>query len=122
MIVDDEESVRNMEKDMLTGMGYKVKLFGSPLDALESFTDQPDSFDLLITDMTMPDMTGDKLAQKMMAIRPDLPAILCTGFSDLINEETAIAKGFKKYVTKPFIIDSFGRIVRNVLDGVENKD
>ena len=116
MVIDDEEIIRNMETDLLVGLGYNVESFANPLDALECFIKQPDKFDLLITDMTMPGMTGDKLAQKIMAVRPNMLMILCTGFSDLINEKIAKAKGFNEYITKPFFLDSFGRKVRNVLD------
>ncbi len=96
-------------------------VFASPIEALNHFTAQPDMFDLVITDMTMPKMTGDKLAQEIMTIRSDMPVILCTGFSDFITEQSAKAKGIRAYVTKPIIIQSFGQIVRNVLDGIEDK-
>ena len=117
MIIDDEAMVRKVEKGMLTGLGYDVTDFATPFDALEYFTSHPNMFDLVITDMTMPKMTGAKLARKIMAIRPDIPVILCTGFSDLISEESAKSLGIRKYVTKPFISQTFGRTVRNVLDG-----
>jgi PAS domain S-box-containing protein len=117
MLVDDEQTVREMTKAMLTGLGYQVKIFGNPFEALELFTAQPDIFDLVITDMTMPKMTGDKLAQAIMKIRPAMPVILCTGFSDLINEESAKALGIREYVTKPITRQSFARTVRSILDG-----
>jgi DNA-binding NtrC family response regulator len=118
MLIDDEEKVRNVERDILSSLGYKIEAFAGPLEALEHFTAHSDRIDLVITDMTMPKMTGDKLAQKIMALRPDMPVILCTGFSDLINEEAAMALGIKKYITKPVIMHSFGRSVRDVLDGI----
>jgi CheY-like chemotaxis protein len=117
MLVDDEQTVREMTKAMLTGLGYQVKIFSNPFEALELFTAQPDIFDLVITDMTMPKMTGDKLAQAIMKIRPEMPVILCTGFSDLINEESAKALGIREYVTKPITRQSFARTVRSILDG-----
>ncbi|MFC1524691.1 ATP-binding protein, partial [Thermodesulfobacteriota bacterium] len=121
MLIDDEETIRNVGQEMLTGLGYDVQVFSSGMEAWDSFSAQPDQFDLVITDMTMPKMTGDKLARKIMTSRPDLPIILCTGFSDLINEESAKALGIKAYVTKPVIMQSFGRTVRNVLDGVKGQ-
>lgn len=120
MLVDDEEYVRTVETEMLTKIGYKVKSFASPLDALENFTAQPNSFDMIITDMTMPKMTGDKLAGEILEIHPDMPVILCTGFSDLVNEESAKTLGIRKYVSKPVILQSFSRTIRNVLDGRVN--
>jgi PAS domain S-box-containing protein len=116
LLVDDEKMVGNIEREMLMSLGYDVQIFGDPLEALEHFAAQPELFDLIITDMTMPKMTGDKLAREIMAIRPGMPVILCTGFSDLINEQSSKSLGIRKYVTKPITIQSFGRTVRNVLD------
>ena len=110
-----------MEKEMLNNLGYEVQAFSGPLEALDHFTAQPDIFDLVITDMAMPKMTADKLAWEIKAIRPAMPVILCTGFSDLVDEETAKAKGISAYVTKPIIGQSFARTVRNVLDRVEGE-
>ncbi len=118
ILVDDEEPVGDIERDMLMTLGYDVQVFADPLEALEQYRAQPDVFDLIITDMTMPKMTGDKLAQEIMAIRPDMPVILCTGYSDLIDEESAKSMGIREYITKPVTIQSFGCTVRNVLDGV----
>ncbi len=110
-----------METVMLNDLGYVVQSFSSPREALDHFTAQPDIFDLVITDMAMPKMTGDKLAREIQAIRPAMPVILCTGFSELVDEETAKAMGISAYVTKPIIRQTFARTVRNVLDGVEGE-
>jgi PAS domain S-box-containing protein len=118
MIIDDEEAVLNVEKAILTCLGYTVKAFTSPLQALRQFTDNPDMFDLVITDMTMPKLTGDKLAQELLALKPSIPVIICTGYSELLDEKTAKIKGIKKFVTKPITIQSFGRTTRAVLDRV----
>jgi len=117
MLVDDEASVRNVEKELLTSIGYHVEGFANPIEALEHFSSHPETYDLIITDMTMPKMTGDKLAQELMAVRSDIPVILCTGFSDLIGEESAKALGIKEFITKPIIIRSFSQKIRKILDG-----
>ena len=86
------------------------------MEALELFASQPDRFDLVITDMTMSGLTGDKLAQKLMEIRTDLPVILCTGFSARINEEKALAVGIRAFVTKPVLQRQIAETIRMVLD------
>lgn len=111
--------VLEVGKAILSDLGYKVETFGRPFAALAHFAAQPDFFDLVITDMTMPGMTGDKLAREIMAIRPDMPVILCAGFSSPINNESARAVGIKAYITKPVTRQTFARTIRNVLDGVE---
>ncbi|MCL7487768.1 MAG: PAS domain S-box protein [Desulfobulbaceae bacterium] len=117
LLVDDEKSVAKVEKDMLENLGYTVTISTSAPEALEHFRGQPDSYDLVITDMTMPKMTGDRLATEIMAIRPDIPVILCTGFSELINKEDALKIGIRRFVTKPIIITKFAKLLREVLDG-----
>jgi len=116
LLVDDEESVIRVEKEMLENLGYKVVTFRSPEAALDHFRQQPASYDIVITDMTMPRMTGDKLAMEILAVRPDMPIVMCTGFSELINKDEAIKIGIKKFVTKPIIISSFARSLREALD------
>jgi CheY-like chemotaxis protein len=85
------------------------------MEVLELFASQPDRFDLVITDMTMSGLTGDKLAQKLMEIRTDLPVILCTGFSARINEEKALAVGIRAFVTKPVLQRQIAETIRMVL-------
>ncbi|MHB8809847.1 MAG: ATP-binding protein [Desulfobulbaceae bacterium] len=116
LLVDDEESVVNVERDLLLALGYRVKAFASPVEALDHFRQDPGAYDLVITDMTMPKLTGDKLSQELLAIRPDLPIILCTGFSELINRESALKLGIRQFVTKPIIISSFAQTLRVTLD------
>ncbi len=84
--------------------------------ALESFKEQPDKFDLVITDMTMPDMTGDKLATEIMKIRPNTPIIICTGHSDRMSEEKAEEMGARAYVMKPYLASEMARAIRMTLD------
>jgi YesN/AraC family two-component response regulator len=86
------------------------------LEALEAFRAEPDAFDLVITDVTMPSMTGIELAKELMAIRPDIPIILCTGFSELINEKRAKEMGIQEFVMKPFVIGKHAKTIRKVLE------
>ena len=116
LCIDDEQSVIKLIKQMLEQLGYKVEARTSSMEALEFFHEGPDRFDLVITDMTMPDMTGDQLAKKMMKIRPDIPIILCTGSSERISEEKAEKMGIQAFLMKPFKMRSLGDTVRTVLD------
>jgi CheY-like chemotaxis protein len=102
-----------------TGLGLAIThgIVKSSIEALEAFRAQPDRFDLVITDMTMPNMTGAELAPKLLDIRPDIPIILCTGFSEVINEEKAKAMGIREYILKPVVRDVLARTIRKVLDG-----
>jgi len=101
---------------MLESLGYTVVTRTSSIEALELFRAQPDKFDLVITDMTIPNMTGDELAKELMGIRPDLPIILCTGFSELINEHKAKAMGIRAFVMKPIVQREMAKAVRKALD------
>jgi CheY-like chemotaxis protein len=106
-----------MAGQMLQRLGYRVTIRTSSVEALALFQNRPGDFDLLITDMTMPNMTGDKLAAKVLATRPDLPIIICTGFSENISEEKAKAMGIRAFVMKPLIKKEMALAIRNVLDG-----
>ena len=89
----------------------------SSIEALELFKAQKDKFDLVITDMTMPQMTGEKLAKALIRLRPDIPVILCTGFSTKIDEKKAMAMGIRAFVSKPVLKREIAETVRAVLDG-----
>jgi len=119
LFIDDEKSIMDLGQQVLEQLGYQVEARSSSIEALELFTAYPDNFDLIITDMTMPHLTGAKLAQKLMRIRPDIPIILCTGFSQSINEDQALKIGFKAFVMKPISIEQIARTIRKVLGGVE---
>ncbi len=101
---------------ILKQLGYKVDARGDVLEALNLFRQTPDKYDLVITDQTMPVMTGYKLAQELMRIRPGIPIILCTGFSETVSKEAAEAIGIRKYVMKPIVSAEAARIIRQVLD------
>ena len=116
LFVDDELALANAGKHMLESLGYDVITRTSSSEALELYEYQPDRFDLVITDMTMPGLTGDQLAQKLMEIRSDLPVILCTGFSARINEEKALASGIRAFVSKPVLKRQIAKTIRKVLD------
>jgi CheY-like chemotaxis protein len=116
LLVDDNEQIVIMEKQMLEQLGYDVTSRTSSVEALEAFSKQPDNFDLVITDMTMPNMTGDQLAKKLMEIRSDIPIILCTGFSELITKEKAKAMGIREFVMKPVVMNKIAETIRRVLE------
>jgi len=116
LMVDDEESMVDVGRGRLERLGYQVEARTNPIDALELFRADPDQFDLVITDMTMPHITGDKLIKEILIIRPDIPTILCTGFSERIDEEKAKETGIRGYIEKPFDRGTLSRMVRNVLD------
>ncbi|NOX25472.1 MAG: DUF3365 domain-containing protein [Deltaproteobacteria bacterium] len=101
MLVDDDEKIVEIDKIILTGLGYKVTGLTSSAAALEVFKQSPDDFDILVTDMTMPDFTGADLAREFLAIRPGIPIVLCTGYSEIINKEDAKKSGIRKYLMKP---------------------
>ena len=115
LFIDDEPILVDIGKQMLERLGYEVMTRTSSTDALAVFHSMPDQFDLVITDMTMPNLTGDKLAQQILAVRPDIPIILCTGFSEVITEKKAKNLGIRAFIMKPFILQDLGRTVRKVL-------
>jgi PAS domain S-box-containing protein len=116
LLVDDEESVVKVEKLLLESLGYRVTSRLSSVDALEAFRSNPNDFSLVITDMTMPNMTGDQLAKELMSIKPDLPVIICTGFSERINEKKSKSIGIKGFLMKPVVKSELARLVHKVLN------
>ncbi|MBT8363573.1 MAG: response regulator [Deltaproteobacteria bacterium] len=116
LLIDDEKPIIDIEQQILERLGYKVTPKTDSQEALEEFAALPDKFDLVITDMTMPRMTGDQLARKIMDIKPDTPVILCTGFNETITEEKALALGIAKFVMKPIVKDELAYTIRSVLD------
>ncbi|SMD07699.1 Signal transduction histidine kinase [Desulfocicer vacuolatum DSM 3385] len=117
LLVDDEPAILSVNRELLMKRGYSVKTSPCPDQALGFFKSAPHSFDLVITDMTMPGMTGDILARKMIEIRQDIPIILCTGYSNKITRERAQKLGIKGFVHKPVGNLRLARIIRTVLDG-----
>ncbi|MBW2166481.1 MAG: response regulator [Deltaproteobacteria bacterium] len=116
LVVDDEKMVVEIQQKMLKRLGYDVTSCTSSVEALKAFQANPDNFDLIITDMTMPDMTGDQLAQKIMEIRTDIPIILCSGFSEKMSNEKAKSLGIKEFLMKPVLIKDLSITIRRTLD------
>lgn len=116
LYVDDEASIAEMGKAMLAGLGYQVTAFTKPVEALEEFRRQPADFDLLITDQTMPKMSGVQLIREVLKIRPAMPIILCTGYSTTIGEESAQEQGISHFLMKPLTMRVLAETVRNALE------
>ena len=114
-LIDDDEAMVDAVLPMLEYLGHEVVASTSSIEALEIFREQSDKFDLVITDQTMPKMTGKELAKELLDIRPDIPIILCTGFSEQVTEEEALALGISKYVMKPVVMREFAKTIEEVL-------
>jgi two-component system, cell cycle sensor histidine kinase and response regulator CckA len=123
LFVDDEKMLSDMTRRILERLGYKVATRTSSVEALQAFKANPDRYDLVITDQTMPNMTGTKLAKEILKIRPGIPIILCTGFSELITDKTVRSIGIRELLLKPIVRNDLAHGVRRVLDrrGKETK-
>jgi PAS domain S-box-containing protein len=116
LLVDDEHALVDVNSRNLESLGYIVTARTSPDEALELFKRAPDAFDIVITDLTMPGMTGDVLAEKILAVRPDIPILLCTGFSTPETEKRAETIGIRRIINKPLTTSKFSEAIRSVLD------
>lgn len=116
MLVDDEEDILKYYSELLGRFHYRVVTFSRSTDALKAFQKDPTAFDLIITDQTMPDMTGDRLGREMLSIRADTPIIACSGFSRAMTRKEFLESGFKDYFQKPVEIELFLRRIREILD------
>jgi two-component system cell cycle sensor histidine kinase/response regulator CckA len=116
LFIDDEKGLVDLAKKMLEYLGYQVVSSTSSIEALRLFMEGPDRFDLVITDMTMPHMTGDKLSGEILRIRPDIPIMLCTGFSEMISEDKAKSLGIREYILKPLLMNTLSEKIRKMLD------
>ncbi len=116
LVVDDEEPIAEMISKILGRLGYEVVTRTSSIEALELFRKEPKKFDLIITDMTMPNMTGKELTQRIREIRRDIPIILCTGFSELVSEQEAKIMGIQAFIMKPVLKGEMARTIRRILD------
>ncbi|MFA5903689.1 MAG: response regulator [Desulfobacula sp.] len=121
LYVDDELTIVKIADRILKGLGYSVTTRTSSIEALDLFKSNPADFDLIVSDMTMPKMTGDQLARELIAIRPDIPIIICTGYSEKINKEKTKIIGVKEFLMKPVVQSEMAQTVRKVLDQVRNK-
>ena len=116
LFVDDEEALIEMGEDILAELGYEVTSRMNGKEALSLLKEDPSRFDLVVTDVTMPEITGVDLARQALAIRPDLPIIMCTGFSHLVNADTAKAAGIRAFIMKPLTKREIAKTIRQVLD------
>ena len=116
LLVDDEKALADIEKQMLSWLGYEVEVRTSAVEALEAFRANPHRFDLVITDFSMPQMTGTKLARQMAQIRPGVPVILCTGFSEQLDEHQMAPSGIKSILLKPLVATELAAEVRKALE------
>lgn len=117
LLIDDEEQIASLSKDILTSLGYDVSVYCSSQQALEAFRAYPDKYDLLITDTTMPNVTGICLAKEVLKIRPGFPIIMATGSSGRINEEEAKNIGIREFIMKPFSLPIIAQLVKRLIDG-----
>jgi len=115
LLVDDDEGIITMEKQALERLGYQVTSRTSSIEALDVFKANPHKFDLVITDMAMPNISGDKLSAELIKIRPDIPVLLCTGFSETMSEKKAASLGIKGFLFKPIVMQDLSQKVREVL-------
>ena len=116
LFVDDEDAVVETGKSILENLGYRVEAHTDPQKAIDEFSAHGDDFDLIITDMSMPCLTGEELSKRFLEIRPDIPILLCTGYSDQLDAANACAMGIKKFLTKPLEMGNLANIIREVLD------
>jgi PAS domain S-box-containing protein len=116
LLVDDEASVVDSQREGLERLGYKVTVSTDSGEAFHLFCANPNGYDLIITDQTMPNTTGFELARKILSIRRDIPVILCTGYSAVVDEESAMAIGIRHFVMKPVELAKLARLVRTALN------
>jgi nitrogen-specific signal transduction histidine kinase/CheY-like chemotaxis protein len=116
LFIDDEDFLVDLAKRMLEKLGYQVVVKQSPMEALEMFKDQPDEFDLVISDMTMPGLTGVELAKQIIAIRSDIPFILCSGYNEHVSAEKIKGFGIKEFLMKPLEIKVLAKTIRRALE------
>jgi DNA-binding NtrC family response regulator len=116
LFVDDEKDLAELAQISLTDLGYHVTICSDSREALNIFQSDPDGFDLVITDMTMPHLSGGELAQQLLKLRPGQSIILCTGYSSYISAEKAVALGIKAFLLKPVSRQDLAVAVRKALD------
>jgi CheY-like chemotaxis protein len=116
LFVDDEAILAELGQELLGSLGYKVITKTNSFEALETFRTDPQGFDLVITDMTMPGLRGEELAREIIALRPGMPIILCTGYSELINETQAREMGISEFVMKPYMAANLADTIRKALN------
>jgi PAS domain S-box-containing protein len=118
LFVDDEELLVDVAQQMLERLGYRVFAHINPVVALQSFLADPQGFDLVITDMTMPSLTGDRLTRQILEVRPDIPVLISTGYSEAVTEKNVRQMGAQGFLMKPIMLHDLARIIRKTLDDV----
>jgi len=116
LFVDDEDVIANLALRAFSHFGYDIKTYGDPIAALAAYKADPDAVDMVLTDMTMPHMNGKELAIELLAITPELPIILCSGFTELLNKEEAMEMGIKAYLQKPMPMGDIIKEIRKIFD------
>ena len=116
LFVDDERSLVEIGKELLEELGYRVETHTSPMEALKAFQSNADQYDIIISDLTMPEMTGDKLAREIKKIRKDIPFVLCTGFSQKRLYETTMEMDIQHLLMKPLNMENLATTIRSLLD------
>ncbi len=116
LLLEDEDLLLTMGQKALTRLGYQVEGFQAPHDGLAAFEAQPERFDLVVTDMSMPGMTGVTVCERIKAVRAEIPVVICSGYSDIVNPDNASSMGFAAFLQKPVIMQDFAQTIRMVLD------
>ncbi|MDM8549279.1 response regulator [Desulfobacterales bacterium HSG2] len=116
LLVDDEEQIVEMARQMLEKLGYNITALTNSVEALDAFRSHPENFDIVITDTTMPHMSGVELSEAILRIRPEIPIILCTGFSEFVTKDEVKAMGIREFVVKPVIRSDIAKAIRQALD------
>jgi CheY-like chemotaxis protein len=116
LIVDDEKQLADLYSKLLDDLGYRTLAKSDSREAFAAFRNSPGSFDLVITDQTMPGMTGMDLAKQILQIRPDMPIIICSGHSESLNDHSARQAGIREFMTKPILMQDLAGKIREVLD------
>ena len=116
LIIDDEEPILAMQESVLTYLGYQVTCFNDSQQAMQAISEHPDQFDLVITDQTMPKLSGIEIVRQVLTLRPDLPIIICTGYSSVLSERKALDSGARKFLLKPINVEVLAAAVREALD------
>jgi CheY-like chemotaxis protein len=115
LIVDDEPALVELLRDQLQSLGYRVTAHVSPLEALADFLSRPLDFDVILTDLTMPGMSGADLAEKILKVRPDLPIVMATGYGHVMSEDRAREIGLRPLLFKPFSMAALGDAIQDAL-------
>jgi len=121
LLVDDEQELIQVETEMLTSLGYRVSGITGSDRALALFREDPRQYDMVITDFDMPGMTGAQLAEQLLHIRPDIPVLLCTGFTERINEQQALALGIRRMLMKPLSMTTLSQVIRELMDELQEQ-